>query len=98
MFHSIAGDSRPIADDTTITETYFHSIMDHAASLGFQTITTAQLAAFLTSNAHIPPRSMILIVDDRKRAQYFTTYFEPYHQKYGWTVTNAWISHPDTPA
>ena len=98
MFHSIAGDTRPAGDVTTITESYFHSFMDHAAQLGFQTITTAQLADFLENNAKIPPRSMILIVDDRKRAQYFTTFFEPYQKKYGWTVTNAWISHPDTPA
>ncbi len=41
---------------------------------------------------------MILIVDDQKRAAYFTTFFEPYQKKYGWMVTNAWISHPETPA
>ena len=97
MFHSISNRTVAGADDTSITETYFHDFMDHAAKLGFQTITTAQLVGFLENNAKIPARSMILIVDDRKRAQFFTTFFEPYQKKYGWTVTNAWISHPDTP-
>jgi peptidoglycan/xylan/chitin deacetylase (PgdA/CDA1 family) len=41
---------------------------------------------------------MILIVDDRKRFDFFNTLFVPYLKKYNWTVTNAWISHPDTPA
>jgi hypothetical protein len=97
MFHSISDRTVSGSDNTSITETYFHNFMDHAAQLGFQTITTAQLADFLQNNAKIPPRSMILIVDDRKRALFFTTFFEPYQKKYGWTVTNAWISHPDTP-
>ncbi len=98
MFHSISDRGTPTPGDTTITTAYFNNFMEKAAQLGFQTITTAQLAAFLERNAYIPPRSMILIVDDRKRAQFFKTFFEPYYKKYGWTVTNAWISHPDTPA
>jgi hypothetical protein len=97
MFHSITDRTVAGVDNTSITQTYFHSFMDHAAELGFQTITTAQLADFLENNAKIPARSMILIVDDRKRATFFTTFFEPYQKKYGWTVTNAWISHPQTP-
>jgi hypothetical protein len=98
MFHSISDRGTPTPGDTTVSTQYFKNFMDRAALLGFQTITTAQLADFLQHNARIPPRSMILIVDDRKRAEFFKTFFEPYYQKYGWTVTNAWISHPDTPA
>ncbi|HVP21968.1 MAG TPA: polysaccharide deacetylase family protein [Anaerolineaceae bacterium] len=98
MFHSISDRGTPSPGDTTVSTTYFKNFMDRAHQLGFETITTGQLVDFLEKNARIPPRSMILIVDDRKRASFFTTFFEPYYQKYGWTVTNAWISHPDTPA
>jgi hypothetical protein len=56
-----------------------------------------QLADFLENNARIPNRSVILIVDDRKRAQYFETHFKPYFDSNGWRVTNAWISAKDTP-
>jgi hypothetical protein len=98
MFHSIARPDRAISDDSTISEEYFYRFIEHAHQLGFETITTAQLVDFLQNNAKIPPRSMMLIVDDRKRAEYFTTYFVPYIKKYNWTVTNAWIANPETPA
>jgi peptidoglycan/xylan/chitin deacetylase (PgdA/CDA1 family) len=98
MIHSIAAPGRPISDDTTISEEYFNRFMEWAHQLGFETINTAQLVDFLENNAAIPPRSMILIVDDRKRAEFFVKYFAPYQKKFGWTVVNAWISHPDTPA
>ncbi len=98
MFHSITDRGATTPGDTTITTEYFNAFMEHAHALGFETITTAQLAGFLEKNSRIPPRSMILIVDDRKRAVYFETFFEPYQKKYGWTVTNAWISQPETPA
>ncbi len=98
MFHSITDQGATTPGDTTISTAYFHAFMEHAHQLGFATITTAQLAGFLEHNQSIPSRSMILIVDDRKRAAYFTTFFEPYQEKYGWTVTNAWISYPETAA
>jgi peptidoglycan/xylan/chitin deacetylase (PgdA/CDA1 family) len=98
MFHSIARPDRTISDDTTITEEYFFRFMEWAHKLGYHTITSTQLTNFLYNNQKIPTLSMMLIVDDRKRAEFFTTYFIPYLQKYDWTVTNAWIAHPDTPA
>lgn len=98
MFHSIAKDHRPAGEDTTISESYFHSFMEYAHRLGFETISTTQLIDFLEKNGRIPPRSMLLIVDDRKRFEFFDALFVPYLKKYNWTVTNAWISHPDTPA
>ena len=98
MIHSIAKPGRPITDDTTITEEYYLRFIEQAHQLGFQTITSEQLAGFLKNNEKIPPQSLMLIVDDRKRAEYFETYFVPYFKKYHYTVTNAWISHPDTPA
>ncbi|MFH1907616.1 MAG: polysaccharide deacetylase family protein, partial [Chloroflexota bacterium] len=45
-------------------------------------------------NAKIPPRSILLLVDDRHYAEYFNTYFRPYWELYGWPVVNAWISTP----
>jgi len=98
MFHSIAKPGRPISDDTTVTEEYFLRFIERAHALGFETITSAQLADFLQNNARIPARALLMIVDDRKRGEFFETYFMPYLKKYHWTVTNAWISHPDTPA
>ncbi len=98
MIHSIAKPGRAITDDTTITEEYYLRFIERAHMLGYATITTAQLVDFLNNNAKIPPLALMLIVDDRKRAEFFETYFIPYLKKYNWTVTNAWIAHPDTPA
>ena len=98
MIHSIAKTGRPIVDDTTITEEYYTRFIEQAHQLGFKTITSEQLIGFLLNNEKIPPLSLMLIVDDRKRAEFFDTYFVPYFKKYNYTVTNAWISHPDTPA
>jgi hypothetical protein len=98
MIHSIAKTGRPITDDTTITEEYYLRFIEQAHQMGFQTITSQQLVGFLQNNAKIPPLSLMLIVDDRKRAEFFDTYFVPFFKKYNYTVTNAWISHPDTPA
>ncbi|MEN6410001.1 MAG: polysaccharide deacetylase family protein [Anaerolineaceae bacterium] len=90
MFHSIAEPGRVIKDDTTITEQYFADIMAHAEALGFETITTAQLVDFLQNNAKIPPRSMMLILDDRRPG--VTERFIPYLEKNDWTLTLAWIN------
>jgi len=39
----------------------------------------------------------LIIVDDRKRKEYYETHFVPSLKKYNWTITNAWISAQDTP-
>lgn len=90
MFHSIAEPGRVIKDDTTITEQYFTDFMAHAEALGFKTITTAQLNDFLQNNTKIPPRSMMLILDDRRPG--VTERFLPYLEKNDWTLTLAWIN------
>jgi peptidoglycan/xylan/chitin deacetylase (PgdA/CDA1 family) len=97
MFHSVAKTGHPFPEgvDTTISVDYFDSIMEHAHALGYQTITTAQAAAFLERNAPIPPRSMILIVDDR-RPGVIREQFMPYLEKYNWTVTLGYISGVNT--
>ncbi len=59
---------------------------------GFQSITTSQMLDFMETNAKIPERSVLLIVDDRRRADYFNTWFRGYWEMWGWKVVNAWIS------
>ena len=97
MYHSIVPEGETVTAYSAISEGYFHTILQTAEELGFEAITTQQLVDFLYHNARIPPRSMILIVDDRKRAAYFDI-FIPYLKKHAWKVVNAWISLPETPA
>jgi len=79
-----------------ISASDLRKLLENLREQGFQAINTEQLADFLESNAKIPPRSVLLISDDRHYAQYFNNNFRPYYEKYGWTVTNGFISHPDT--
>jgi peptidoglycan/xylan/chitin deacetylase (PgdA/CDA1 family) len=93
MFHSVTMPGRPIpaTDHTSITAEAFANFMEHAHSLGFQTITATQLVNFLEHNAKIPPRSMILIVDDRRPGT-VREHFLPFLQQYNWTVTLGYIT------
>jgi peptidoglycan/xylan/chitin deacetylase (PgdA/CDA1 family) len=98
MYHSITEDYNPLfSDGSQVHNKDVVMMMEHAHELGFQTITTQQLADFLDTNARIPQRSLLIIVDDRKRKEYYETHFVPFLERYGWTVTNAWISAKDTP-
>jgi hypothetical protein len=98
MYHSVTEDYNPLSPTG---EQVHHSdvvmALEHAHEVGFRTITTQQLADFLETNTRIPQRSLLIIVDDRKREEYYQTHFIPYLKKYGWTITNAWISAKDTP-
>ncbi|MFH2104454.1 MAG: polysaccharide deacetylase family protein [Chloroflexota bacterium] len=94
MFHSITQDEA--SGPNQISASRFHDLIARLRQSGFEAITTLQLADFLEANARIPPRSVLLVVDDRHYAQYFNTYFRPYWEQYGWPVVNAWISHPET--
>jgi peptidoglycan/xylan/chitin deacetylase (PgdA/CDA1 family) len=95
MFHSIAQPGRAIDANTTITLDYFKAFMQHARNLGFQTITAAQLVDFLEHNARIPPRSLLMIVDDRRPG--VVSMFMPYLTQFDWTLTLGWISAQNTP-
>ena len=90
MFHSIT-DGTP-TDPNQITTFNFRQLMNKLLDHGFQAITTAQLADFMESNARIPERSVLLVVDDRKNPLYFTKLFQEYWDKYQWPVVNGWIS------
>ena len=91
MFHSIMAPGDTVSANQ-ISQAQFTQLMGGMESRGFKGITTAQLAGFLEHNAKIPPRSVILIVDDRHHAAYFNQYFLPWWQGDHWPVVNAWIS------
>ncbi|MBI5822648.1 MAG: polysaccharide deacetylase family protein [Chloroflexi bacterium] len=76
-------------NDITVTEN--KKLMDDLYELGFQAITMQQMSDFMYNNAKIPPRSVLLIVDDRHFAEYFNDHFRPYYEQWGWPVINAYI-------
>ena len=94
MFHSILKAGDEPTDYNQITSGAFEILMRDLHEQNFQAINIGQLADFLEHNAKIPPRSVLLVVDDRHYAAYFTTYFRPYWEQWGWPVVNAWISTP----
>jgi hypothetical protein len=95
MFHSITTKKVSFHDQMTVEA--FDDLMQALVEADFEAINMEQLAGFLEHNAKIPPRSVLLIVDDRKREEYFVRHFKPYYDEYGWPVVNAWISAADTP-
>ena len=95
MFHSIVKGGGEVTDPKDISEEEFQAFIKYAQTLGFETVTTAELLAFLESNAHIPARSMLLIVDDR-RPGLLEEHFMPVLTANDWTVTAAYIADPDS--
>ena len=90
MFHGITQEQATRVHD--ISKQDFRQLMDDLKEQGFEAITATQLADFLDHNAKIPPRSVLLIVDDRHRAESFNEHFRPYYESWGWPVVNGWIS------
>lgn len=97
MYHSVTEDGNPLIDESQVHHSELIKTLEHAYEVGFETITAEQLAGFLEHNERIPRRSLLLIVDDRKRKEYYETHFIPHLREYGWQITNAWISAKDTP-
>lgn len=95
MFHSILKGNNTNDDPSAINFTQFQEIIRQSEKLGFETVTSEELLAFLQDNAKIPPRSMILILDDRKPGT-AEDYFLPVNQEHNWTTTLAWIALSDT--
>ncbi|MFZ5884840.1 MAG: polysaccharide deacetylase family protein [Chloroflexota bacterium] len=96
MLHGIKKDAVDVtANDITVED--FHKMMNDLHEQGFQAINAAQMADFLDYNAYIPPRSVLLIQDDRRTGENFNTHFRPYYKQWGWTVVNSWISLEDGP-
>ncbi len=96
MFHSITDGAVTNADQIHVSQ--FLQLVKDLRDQGFEAISMTQFIDFMYNNAKIPQRSVLLIVDDRKRSEYFETHFRPLYNDYGWVVVNAWISHPETAA
>ena len=95
MFHIVFQDGRTNSDPKEISESQFLAFISYAKTLGFETITTDQLIAFLEENDYIPPRAMIMIVDDR-RPGVINNQFMPILEANNWTVTAAYIADPNS--
>jgi peptidoglycan/xylan/chitin deacetylase (PgdA/CDA1 family) len=91
MFHSIIEDY-VTPTDNQITKKTFRDLIGSLMSNGFEAVTTVQLADFMEHNASIPPRSVLLVVDDRHHIPYFDEYWREYWEADGWPVVNAYIS------
>ncbi|HJQ15325.1 MAG TPA: polysaccharide deacetylase family protein [Anaerolineales bacterium] len=90
MFHGITQETAERVHD--ISKQDFKQLMNDLKEQGFEAINATQLADFLDHNAKIPSRSVVLIVDDRHRAESFNEHFRPYYEQWGWQVVNGWIS------
>jgi hypothetical protein len=90
MFHGITQEKAERVHD--ISKQDFKQLMNDLKEQGFEAINATQLADFLDHNAKIPPRSVVLIVDDRHRSESFNEHFRPYYEQWGWQVVNGWIS------
>jgi hypothetical protein len=95
MFHSITKGAVTEANQISVDQ--FQQLVKDLKDQGFIAISMTQFVDFMENNAKIPERSALLIVDDRKRSEYFEDHFRNLYDDYGWVVVNAWISAPDTP-
>ena len=95
MFHGINKDSPGDAND--ILDSDFNKMMKDLKDQGFEAINMTQMADFVDHNTKIPPRSVLLIADDRHQGEYFSDHFGPFHNKWGWPVITGWISLEDGP-
>jgi peptidoglycan/xylan/chitin deacetylase (PgdA/CDA1 family) len=88
MFHSITEGA--VALDNQITAYDFQQLMRDIHDQGFESITAGELADFMGSNAKIPKRSVLLILDDRRPGA-VRQHFLPILEEYDWTVTLGWL-------
>ena len=91
MYHGIRREGGTVTDNITVTEGYFHKTMNHAYELGYETITIAEFIDFLNENKRIPPRSLLLIIDDRRLGT-VKEHFLPVLEDYDWTLVMAYIT------
>ncbi len=97
MYHSIVnGDDSAVTLDNQISSEKQKQIISDLYNQGFEAIDMTQFINFMKTNELIPPRSVLLISDDRHFEEYFANYFLPAYQDYGWKVVNAWISADGT--
>jgi peptidoglycan/xylan/chitin deacetylase (PgdA/CDA1 family) len=87
MFHGIPGIETN--DPNEITQLQFEKLIADLKEQGFEAITISQLADFLETNAKIPPRSFVMILDDRRPGTAFAT-FLPMLEANNWRMSLAW--------
>ena len=91
MYHGVRNEGGTVTDNVTVTEDYFKETMAHAKELGFDTITIDQLVDFLQHNTYIPPRSILLIIDDRRLGT-VQNHFLPVLEANNWHLVMAYIT------
>ena len=96
MFHAIDQDATT-SQLLRISGKDFRQLMNDLHELGFQAINMQQMADFMYTNAKIPMRSVLLIVDDRAYAAKFNDHFRTYYEDWGWPVVNAYIGLDERP-
>ena len=94
MFHSIEKGEASASDPKNIGGSDFRQLMNGLHDMGFQAINATQLADFLDRNALIPPRSVVLIQDDRHAAANYIDWFKPYWDQWQWPVINGLDQRP----
>jgi hypothetical protein len=72
-------------------------MMQELRRQNFQAIDTKDFLAFMERNIKIPPRSVLIIQDNRHQADNFNKHFRDYWEDWGWPVVNGFTSQPDTP-
>ena len=92
MFHSIEKGEATVSDPKNIGGANFKRLVNGLHDMGFQAISTLQLADFLDNNAKIPARAVLLVQDDRHAAANYVDWFRPYWDQWQWPVVNGWIS------
>lgn len=91
MFHGVTKRPPAAGDNISVSAETFKASMKKARELGFETITIQQLVDFLHHNAYIPPRSLLLIIDDRRLGT-VREHFLPILEEYNWHLTMAYIT------
>jgi hypothetical protein len=94
MIHAIDKDATA-SQLLRISSKDFKQLMNDLHELGFQAINMQQMVDFMYSNAKIPQKSVLLIVDDRGHAEKFNTHFRTFYDQWGWPVVNAYIGLDD---
>ncbi len=100
MYHKIVKEEKvPAGNCCVLPEKDFVAQIDYLKSQGYQTINTTQLYNYVTKNAPIPMKSVMLTFDDTNISDYETAF--PLLKKYGYTgvfftITDRMIKNAST--
>jgi hypothetical protein len=86
----------PVEESGGINVVDLGNMMTQLHEQGFQAINTEKFLAFMERNIKIPPRSVLIIQDNRHQADNFNKHFRDYWEDWGWPIVNGWQSQPDT--